>query len=137
MGKSFVQFSLLLQDGRQVGVGGRELGKHLQRLEVEPRRVLDVALLPFDVGQVVQGVRVRRREPSKKSALVRNLFLSFFGRGRPPSWFDQLDAREAHQLKVSGIVPATGPDPFGNCMPPPRLSLRALCEPQVISFGVN
>ena len=35
---------------------------------------------------------------------------------------------------VGGIVHATGPDPFGNCMPLPRLLLRALCEPSVIGF---
>ena len=37
---------------------------------------------------------------------------------------------------VSGIVRATGPDPFGNCMPLPRPSLRALCEPSTTSFAL-
>ena len=49
---------LLLQNGRQVGVGGCELREHLQRLEVEPGGLLDVTLLPLDVGQVVEAVRV-------------------------------------------------------------------------------
>ena len=31
----------------------------------------------------------------------------------------QLVAREAHQLRVGGIVRAAGPDPFGNGMPLP------------------
>ena len=44
-------------------MGGRELGEDLERLEVEPRRVLDEALLPLDVGQVVQRVGVRRGQP--------------------------------------------------------------------------
>ena len=43
-------------------------------------------------------------------------------------------AREAHQLWVGGIVRATGPDPFGNCMALPRQLPVALCEPSVTSF---
>ena len=39
-------------------MGGCELGEHLQRLEVEPGGLLDVPLLPLDVGQVVEAVRV-------------------------------------------------------------------------------
>ena len=57
--------------------------------------------------------------------------------GARPSWLDQPNAREAHQLRVGGIVHSTGPDPFGNCMPLPRLLLRALCEPLVIGFDVS
>ena len=48
----------------------------------------------------------------------------------------QLGAREAHQLLVGGIVHATGPDPFGNCMPLPRPLLRTLCELLVTSFAL-
>ena len=39
--------------------------------------------------------------------------------------------------KIGGIVHATGPDPFGNCMPLPRLSRGALCELPLISFEVK
>ena len=46
-------------------------------------------------------------------------FLFFFVRGRRPSRFNRLGAREAHQHLVGGIVRATGPDPFGNGMPLP------------------
>ena len=56
--------------------------------------------------------------------------------GAPPSWFDLLGAGEAHQLGVGGIVRATGPDPFGNCMLLPRLLLGALYELPGISFAI-
>ena len=56
--EGLVQLALLLQDGGEVRVGGGELGEDLQGLEVEPRRLLDVALLALDVRKVVQGVRV-------------------------------------------------------------------------------
>ena len=42
----FVELPLLLEDGRQVGVRRRELGKHLQGLQVQPVKeecVLDLA----------------------------------------------------------------------------------------------
>ena len=39
------------------------------------------------------------------------------------------------KLGVGGIVHTMGPDPFGNCMPLPRLLPRALCELFVIGFG--
>ena len=58
----------------------------------------------------------------------------FFSRGAPSNW---LGAREAHQLRVGGIVRATGPDPFGNCMPLPCLLLRALCELSVVDFDAT
>ena len=58
MHQSFVELSLLLQDGCQVGVGGRELREDLESFQVEAGRVLDVALLPLDVGQVVQRIGV-------------------------------------------------------------------------------
>ena len=48
-----------------------------------------------------------------------------------------LDAREAHQLKVGGIVRAMGPDPFENCMPLHHLLLRTLCELSVIDFTLG
>ena len=38
MHERLVELALLLQDGRQVGVRRRELGEHLQRLQVEPAR---------------------------------------------------------------------------------------------------
>ncbi len=56
--EGLVQLALLLQDGGEVRVGGGELGEDLQGLEVEPRRLLDVALLALDVRKVVQRVRV-------------------------------------------------------------------------------
>lgn len=65
--EGLIEFSLLLQDGCEVGVGGRELREDLQGLEVEPRRILDVALLALDVGQVVQGIRVGRGESEKNN----------------------------------------------------------------------
>ncbi len=58
MHEGLVQLALLLQDGGEVRVGGGELGEDLQGLEVEPRRLLDVALLALDVRKVVQRVRV-------------------------------------------------------------------------------
>ena len=71
MRESFIELSLLLQYGCQVGVGGCELREDLQGLEVEPCRVLDVALFPFDVGQVVQGVGVRRGESGNKRQKIK------------------------------------------------------------------
>ena len=44
---------------------------------------------------------------------VERLFFFFF------FLFGGLDAREARQHRVGGIVRATGPDPFGNGMPLP------------------
>lgn len=40
-----------------------KLREHLERLQVESRRLIDEALLAFDVGQIVQRVRVRRTQP--------------------------------------------------------------------------
>lgn len=48
--ESLVEFALLLQNGGEVAVSRCEFGEHLQGLQVEPGRLLDVALLPFDVG---------------------------------------------------------------------------------------
>ncbi len=66
MRQCFVELSLLLQDGRQVGMSGGELGEDFQSFQVEAGRVLDVALLPLDVGQVVQRIGVRRIQSEKR-----------------------------------------------------------------------
>ena len=63
MHERLVELPLLLEDGREVGVRGGELGEDLEGLQVETRRVLDEALLALDVGQVVQRVRVRGGQP--------------------------------------------------------------------------
>ncbi len=60
MRQCFVELSLLLQDGRQVGMGGGKLWEDFESFQVEAGRVLDVALLALDVGQVVQRIGVRR-----------------------------------------------------------------------------
>ena len=60
--QSFVQFPLLLQDRSEVRVGGGELREHVQSLQVEPSRLLDESLLPFNVGQIVERVGVSRTQ---------------------------------------------------------------------------
>jgi hypothetical protein len=50
MHEGLVELSLLLEDRGQVAVGCRELRKDLEGLQVEPRRILDVALLALYVG---------------------------------------------------------------------------------------
>lgn len=57
-----VQLPLLLQDRGQVGMSSSKLGEHLESLQVQPRGLLDVALLALDVGQIVERVRMRRTE---------------------------------------------------------------------------
>ena len=47
-----------------------------------------------------------------------NLYKVFLG-GGAAQLVSQLGAREAHQLRVGGIVRTAGPDPFGNGMPLP------------------
>ena len=53
-----IQFSLLLENGCKIAVGGSKLGENLECLQVEAGGLLDVPLLPLDVGEVVQAVGV-------------------------------------------------------------------------------
>ncbi len=69
MRQCFVELSLLLQDGRQVGMGGGELREDFEGFQVEAGRVLDVALFPLDVGQVVQRIGVRRIQSEIKKMI--------------------------------------------------------------------
>lgn len=54
--------TLLLQQRRQVAVGGCEIRKHLQGPHVEPGGLSYVALLPLHVAQVVERVHVGRAQ---------------------------------------------------------------------------
>jgi hypothetical protein len=53
-----IELALLLQYRCEIGVGGRKLRKHLQRLQIQPRRLLYIPLLPLDIRQIVQRVGV-------------------------------------------------------------------------------
>ena len=63
------------------------------------------------------------------------LSLSMLWKGAPPRRINRLGAREAYKHKAGGIVYATGPDPFGNCMPLPTCcwSPSVSTQPQVLS----
>ncbi len=39
-------------------MGGRKLREHLQRLQIQPRRLLYIPLLPLDIRQIIQRVGV-------------------------------------------------------------------------------
>ena len=72
--ESFIEFALLLKHRRQVRVRSGELGEYVECLEVQPRRLFDVALLTFDIGQIVQRIGVRRAQPkSCRIAILRIL----------------------------------------------------------------
>ena len=69
--------ALLLKDGCKVGVSGGKLGVNIERFSVKIHRLVDVTLLSFNVGQVVEGIRVRRAHGQCR-------VVTFFRRGNLP-----------------------------------------------------
>lgn len=53
MKNRLLQLALLLQNRGEIAVRGGELRVDLERLQIQPRRLLDLPLLSFDVRQIV------------------------------------------------------------------------------------
>ncbi len=58
MEQRLIELALLLQYAGKIGMRGRKLRKHLQRLQIQPGRLLNIPLLPLDIRQVVERVGV-------------------------------------------------------------------------------
>ncbi len=58
MEQGLIELALLLQNGGKIRVGRRKLREHLQRLQIEPGRLLYITLLPLDIRQIIQRVGV-------------------------------------------------------------------------------
>jgi hypothetical protein len=56
--QGLIELALLLQYAGKIRVGRRKLREHLQRLQIQPGRLLNIPLLPFDIRQIIQRIGV-------------------------------------------------------------------------------
>ena len=75
MHEGLVEFALLLQDGRQIRVGGGEFGEDVERLQIEARRFLDEALLALYVGQIVERVGVCGTQAKRRRVTILGILI--------------------------------------------------------------
>lgn len=71
-----IEFSLLLQNGGQIGMSRCKLGKHFQSLQIQGCGLFNEALFPLDVGQIVQRVCMVGTQPSTEQR-VKNRAISY------------------------------------------------------------
>lgn len=63
MHKGFIKFALLLEDRCQIWMCCCKLWENLQGLEIETSCFFNVALLPLDVGKIVERICMCRTQP--------------------------------------------------------------------------
>ena len=69
----FIEFSLLLQNGGQIGMSRCKLRKHFQSFQIQGGGLFNEALFPLDVGQVIKGIRMVGTQPKVAKSWLKNL----------------------------------------------------------------